>query len=99
MSSLEVLQIFPAQRTTLFSSIGVVDYASQIIMKFNATDLKPHIPYDVAFQINVSSNNRPFQRIIIDEGDSIYVISLSCWKYIGSLELTPSPTLLMTFDG
>jgi hypothetical protein len=99
MSSLEVLQSFPTQRTTLLSAIGAIDSASQLVMKFDATDVKPHLPYHVAFQINVISNNHLIQRTIIDEGASTCVMSLSCWKAIGSPELTPSPTLLTNFDG
>jgi hypothetical protein len=53
MSSLEVLQSFPMQRTTLLSMIGAVDSSSPLTMKFDATDVKPHLPYHVSFQIDV----------------------------------------------
>jgi hypothetical protein len=86
-------------RAMLLSAIGVVDSSSQLVMKFDATDVKPHLPYHVAFQINVISNNRLIKRTIVDEGDSTCVMSLSCWQAIGSPELTPSPTLLTDFDG
>ena len=36
---------------------------------------------------------------VVDEGDSTCIMSLSFWKAISSLEFTPSPTLLTTFDG
>jgi hypothetical protein len=99
MSTLEVLQSFPSQRTALLSSIGVADSASQLVMKFDATDVRPCLPYHVAFQIGVVCNNLLVKRIVIDEGASTCMMSLSCWKAIGSPELTPSPTLLTAFDG
>jgi hypothetical protein len=99
MSALEVLQSFPSQRTVLLSSIGAADFASQLVMKFDATDVRPCLPYHVAFQIGVVCNNLLVKRTVVDEGASTCVMSLSCWKAIGSPELTPSPTLLTAFDG
>jgi hypothetical protein len=68
-------------------------------MKFDATDVKPHLPYHVAFQIDVVYTKHVIRRTIVDEGASTCVMSLSCWKAIGSPELTPSLTLLTMFDG
>jgi hypothetical protein len=99
MSSLEVLQSCPSQRIALLSSIGVVDSSSQLVMKFDATNMRGHLPYHVFFQIGVFCNNILVKRTFFDEVASTCVMSLSCWKYICSLELTPSPTLLNTFDG
>ena len=36
---------------------------------------------------------------ILDEGASTSVLSLSCWKAIGSPKLVTSPTTLKSFDG
>jgi hypothetical protein len=80
--------------------IGVADSSSQLVMKFDATEVKPHLPYHVAFQINVLYVLKYIIiKIVIDEGASTCIMSLSCWKAICSPELTPSPTLLTTFDG
>ena len=38
-------------------------------------------------------------RTVLDEGASTLVLSLSCWKAIGSLELITSPMTLKSFDG
>ena len=38
-------------------------------------------------------------RTVLDKGASTSVLSLSCWKAIGSLELVTSPTTLKSFDG
>jgi hypothetical protein len=37
--------------------------------------------------------------MVVDEGASTCVMSLVCWKAIGQPILSPSPTLLMDFDG
>ena len=36
---------------------------------------------------------------MIDEGAAASVMSLECWKGLGSLELSKSTTMLTTFDG
>ena len=36
---------------------------------------------------------------MLDEGASTSMLSLSCWKALGSLELVTSPTTLKAFDG
>jgi len=68
-------------------------------MMFETTKLKPHLPYNVPFQINVVYEKRVIGRIVIEEGASMCATSLSYWKAIVSLELTPSPTLLTAFEG
>ena len=39
------------------------------------------------------------KRIVIDEGAAASVMSLACWKGLGSPELSKSATMLTTFDG
>lgn len=36
---------------------------------------------------------------IIDEGDSTCIMSITCWKAIGSVTLNQSPMTLEAFDG
>jgi hypothetical protein len=36
--------------------------------------------------------------MVVDEGASTCMISLVCWKAIGQPFLSPSPTLITTFD-
>ena len=38
-------------------------------------------------------------RTVLDEGASTSVLSLTCWKALGSPELVTSPTTLKAFDG
>jgi hypothetical protein len=47
----------------------------------------------VAFQIHVDYSKYTIKHTIIDEGATMCVMSLTCWKSIGSL------TMLTTFDG
>jgi hypothetical protein len=69
----------------------------------DTTDLKPRLPYHVAFQIVVAHPTKTFTQKYLPHGgrrgrfDLRYVVS--CWKAIGQPELSPSPTLLTAFDG
>jgi hypothetical protein len=36
--------------------------------------------------------------MVVNEGASTCVMSLACWKSIGYIALSPSPTLLTAFD-
>ena len=69
----------------------------------DTTDLKPRLPYHVTFQIVVAHHMKTYTwnifRMVVNEGTSTCVMSLACWKAIGQHELSPSPTLLTTFDG
>jgi hypothetical protein len=53
----------------------------------DTTELKPHFPYHVAFQIVVAHPMKNFTRNIfrtmVDEGASTCLMSLACWKVIG----------------
>jgi hypothetical protein len=73
------------------------------MIMLDTTNLKPRLPYHVVFQIVVAHPTKIFTWnifcTVVDEGDSTCVMSLSCWKAIGQLELSPSPTLLTVFDG
>jgi hypothetical protein len=69
----------------------------------DATDLKPHLPYHVVFQIVVAHPMKNFTWnifcTVVNEGASTCVISLACWKAIGQPSLSPLPTLLTAFNG
>ena len=66
--------------------------------KFNLSDVKIHLPYHVALSIDVIHGGKTIGREVVDEGASTCVMSLSCWKALGSPELVPSNTLLTAFD-
>ena len=60
--------------------------------------LKFFLPYHVSLLIDVIHGGKTIGRAVVDEGASTCVMSLSCWKALGSLEPVPSNTLLTAFD-
>jgi hypothetical protein len=54
MSSLEVLQSFPSQRKALLAALGSTETCNPGTIMLDTTDLKPRLPYHVAFQIVVA---------------------------------------------
>ena len=67
--------------------------------KFNISELKPLLPYNVAFSIDVVHGRKNIAQMMIDEGASTCVMPISFWKALGSPDLVPLNTLLTTFDG
>jgi hypothetical protein len=92
MSSLEVLQTCPSQRNSLLSALGALEPSGLKIIKFDVTDVKPRLPYHVAFQIHVEYSKYTIKQAIFDEGAATCVMSLACWKAIGSPNLLKSLT-------
>jgi len=70
---------------------------------FDTSNIKPRLLYHIVFQIIVvytmKSCSKNIFHTVMDEGALTCVMSLSCWRSIGSHELAPSPTFLMKFDG
>jgi hypothetical protein len=103
MSALEVLQSCPSQRKSLLTALGSTETCNLGTIMLDTTDLKPHLPYHVVFQIVVAYPTKTFTQnifpTVVDEGASTCVMSLACWKAIGQPILSPSPTLLTAFDG
>jgi hypothetical protein len=98
MSALEVLQMCPSQRNTLLYVLGDLDSCGSKVIKFDITDVKPRLSYHVAFQIHVEYMKITIKRIVIDEGVATCMMSLTCWKSIGSLALSQSMTMSTAFD-
>jgi hypothetical protein len=69
----------------------------------DTTNLKPRIPYHVAFHIAVAHPMKLFTqnifRTVVDEGTLTCAMSLACWKAIGQPILSLKPTLLTAFNG
>jgi hypothetical protein len=99
MSALEVLQKFPSQRNALLSSLIALEPIGLKIIKLDVTDVNPYLPYHVAFQIHMEYSKYTIKQEVVDEGDAICMISLVCWKEIGSPTLSKSSTMLTTFNG
>jgi hypothetical protein len=79
--------------------LGSLDPSGSKVIKFYVTDVKPHFPYHVPFQIHVGYSNYTIKYTIVDEGITTCVMSLVCWKSLVSPTLSQSPTMLTYFDG
>jgi hypothetical protein len=99
MSALEVLQSCPAQWKALLKAIGGIDPMDTNLIIFDLEDHIPRLPPQLAFQIQVVVENKNICRTIIDEGASTCVMSVTCWKAIGSPPLTESHNTLKAFNG
>jgi hypothetical protein len=86
----------------LLTALGSTETCNPGTIMLDTTDLNPHLPYHVEFQIVVAHPTKTFTwnifHTVVDEGASTCVMSLACWKAIGQPTLSPSPTLLTAFD-
>ena len=99
MYTLEVLQSCPIQHKNLLTALGDLDLNNTNLSHFNIENYKSRLPHKIAFQIIMKVVGKKVFRMVLDEGASTSVLSLSCWKALGSLELITSPTALKAFDG
>ena len=99
MSTLEVLQSCPTQRKNLLTALGALDPDNTNLIHFNVENYKYRLPHKIAFRIITKVVGKKVFRSVLDEGASTSVLSLSCWKSLGSPELVTSPTTLKAFDG
>jgi hypothetical protein len=58
--SLEVLQSCPSQRNSLLTALGSTETYNPGTIMLDTTDLKPHLPYHVAFQIVMAYPTKTF---------------------------------------
>jgi hypothetical protein len=102
MYALEVLQSCPSQRKALLTDLGSTEICNPGTIMLDTTNLKPHLPCHIAFQVVVAYPTKTFTqnifRTMVDEGASTCIMSLACWKVIGQSVLSPSPTLLTAFN-
>jgi hypothetical protein len=99
MSALEVLQTCPSHRNSLLFALGALEPSGLKIIKFDVRYVKPRLPYHVAFQIQVGYSKYTIKRAVVDEGAATCVMSLICWKSLGSPTLSKSSNMLIAFDG
>ena len=99
MSTLEVLQTYPNQWNNFLTTLGATDPENSNIITFKLDDFKMRLSHQLAFQIATNIAGKTISRTILDEGASTSVMSLSCWRAIGSPEINRSPTTLKAFDG
>ena len=99
MSTLEVLQSFPTPCKNLLTALGSLDPDNTNLIHFNVENYKSRLQHKLAFQVIMKVVGKKFFRTILDEGASTSMLSLSCWKSLGSLDLITSPTTLKAFEG
>jgi hypothetical protein len=99
MLVLEVIQTCPPRSNDLLYALGSLESSGSKVIKFSITDVKPRLPYHVAFQIHVEYSNYTIKRAVVDEGVATCVMSLVYWKDIGSPTLSKSSNMLTAFDG
>jgi hypothetical protein len=90
MSALKVLQTCPAQRKALLKAIDGIDPMDMNLIIFELEDHIPRLPPQLAFQIQVIVSDKNICQTVINEGASNCVMSLACWKAIGSPYLNES---------
>ena len=88
MSTPEVLQNCPSQKQALLSTIGGIDPKDSNLVSFNHKEYDPQLPAQLDFLIQVKALNKTVHRTIIDEGASTCIMSMSCWKTLGSPPLS-----------
>ena len=84
MSTLEVLQNCPTQRKTLLAALGAIEPMNSNHLMFSLENFKTRLSHQLAFQINTSICGKNIHRTVLDEGASTSIMSLSCWRAIGS---------------
>jgi hypothetical protein len=89
----------PSQRNALLYDLGALETSGSKVIKFDVTDVKPRLPYHVAFQIHVEYSKYTIKRAVVDEGAATCMMSLICWKALSSPTLSKSSNMLTTFDG
>ena len=99
MSALELLQNCPSQKQALLSAIGGIDPTDSNLVVFNHTGYVPQLPVELVFSIQVNFLNHLFHCTINDEGEYTSIMSLKCWKSLGSPQLSQSSMTLKNFDG
>ena len=69
------------------------------MIKIETMGVQPRLPYYVSLLIHVECINNTVMHTVIDEGVTTFVMSLSCWKGLGSPKFSNSTTMLTAFDG
>lgn len=99
MLALEVLQTCPMQWKALLLVTGGLDTTKFKLITFDTEHSAPRLSHQLDFQIQVMVMQKLIHRMVVDEGATTSVMSISCWKALDSPPITPSPTILTMFDG
>ena len=82
----------------MFSALGVADGISPSVIKFETHRFHPFLNYYVSLLVHVECLNNTIKCSVIDEVVAASVMSLACWKGLGSPPLSKSGTMLTAFD-
>jgi hypothetical protein len=79
-------------------AIGGINPTDLNLIVFDLEDHIPSLPPQLAFQIQVVVSDKNICRTVIDKGALTCVMSLACWKAIGSPPLNESQNTLKAFN-
>jgi hypothetical protein len=99
MSTLEVLQSCHIEWKAMLKAIGGINPTNTNLIIFDLEDHIPRLPHQLVFQIQVIVENKNICQIVVDEGVSTCIMSITYWKAIGSPALTESHNTLKSFNG
>ena len=83
----------------MLSATSGIDPTNSDLITFDLDSHIQRLPHQIAFLIQVIINSKMIHHTVIDEGASTCIMSVACWKAIGSPTLSQSPTTLEAFDG
>ena len=83
----------------MLSIPGVGDDRSSSMIKFETHGIHPRLPYPVSLLIHVECLINTIMCTVVDEGIATSVMSLACWKGLGSPTLYKYENTLISFDG
>lgn len=83
----------------MLSAIGGIDPADSDLITFDLEVHTQRLPHQIAFLTQVIINTKNIHRTVVDEGASTCIMSVACWKAIGSPTLSQSPMTLEAFNG
>ena len=72
------------QHKVLLLAIGAFDSTDSHLMTFDIENYQPRLPHFSPIQVHVTHNQIVIHRIVVDEGVSTCVMSLTFYKSIGS---------------
>jgi len=78
MLAIEVFHSCPTKRSMLITGIEAIDQNNSQVIMFDTMCVNPRLPHHVSFQIQVIYQNKNIFNIIVDEGASTSIMSMSC---------------------
>ena len=76
-----------------------MDPSKSNILTFDVDESEPYLSHQLTLQIQVGVLVKNVFHTVVDEGDYTCIVSISCWKSLGSPLLLTSSTILKAFDG